>query len=58
MSAFLDVLGAERAGKLEFVTCDRAERIRTVLAGRAGSATVCLATFQLVKGSTDALVLL
>ena len=42
----------------EFVTCDGAEWIRTVLAGRGGSATVCLDTFHLVTWATDARVLL
>ena len=55
VGAFFDALGAERAGKLQFVTCDGAEWIRTVLAERAPGATVCLDTFHLVSWATDAL---
>jgi transposase len=34
VNAFFDALGDERAAKLQFVTCDAAEWIRTVVAGR------------------------
>ena len=52
---FFDALGTERAARLEFVTCDGAEWIRTVLAQRAPDATVCLDTFHVVSWATDAL---
>lgn len=52
---FFDELGKERAGQLEFVTCDGAEWIRQVLAERAPGATVCLDTFHIVRWATDAL---
>lgn len=55
VAAFFDVLGAARAADLEFVTCDGAEWIRTVVAERAGGATVCLDTFHLVQWATTAL---
>ena len=53
--AFFDALGDERAEKLQFMTCDGAEWIRTVLAERAPEATVCLDTFHLIGWATDAL---
>lgn len=52
---FFDTLGAERAAALQFVTCDGAEWIRTVVAERAPGATVCLDTFHVVGWATDAL---
>ena len=55
VNAFFDALGDERAGKLQFVTCDGAEWIRTVVAERAKGATICLDTFHLVGWATDAL---
>lgn len=55
VAAFFDALGAERTAALEFVTCDGAEWIRTVLAERAPGATVCLDTFHLVGWATEAL---
>ena len=58
VGAFFDALGAERAEKLQFVTCDGAEWIRTVVAERAQGATICLDTFHLIRWATDALVLL
>ena len=42
--AFFDALGDERAAQLQFVSCDGAEWIRTVVLDRAPSATVCLDT--------------
>jgi len=44
VNAFFDALGEERAGHLQFVTCDGAEWIRTVVADRAPEALVCLDT--------------
>jgi len=55
VGAFFDALGDERAAQLQFVSCDGAEWIRTVVADRAPSATVCLDTFHLVGWATDAL---
>lgn len=51
---FFDALG-DRAANLEFVTCDGAEWIRTVIADRAPEAVVCLDPFHLVSWATDAL---
>jgi transposase len=53
--AFFDALGEERAGALEFVTCDGAEWIRTVVTERAKDATLCLDTFHLIGWATSAL---
>jgi transposase len=55
VGAFFDALGDERAAGLEFVTCDGAEWIRTVVAERASGATVCLDTFHLIGWATKAL---
>jgi transposase len=55
VGSFFDALGEERAANLQFVTCDGAEWIRTVLAGRAKGATVCLDTFHLIGWATKAL---
>ena len=55
VSAFFDALGDERAARLQFVTCDGAEWIRTVVAERAKGATICLDTFHLIGWATDAL---
>lgn len=55
VGAFFDDLGGERAGQLQFVTCDGAEWIRTVVAERAPEAIVCLDTFHLVGWATKAL---
>jgi transposase len=55
VSAFFDALGDNRAAKLQFVTCDGAEWIRTVVAERAKGATICLDTFHLIGWATDAL---
>jgi transposase len=52
---FFDALGEKRAGELQFVSCDGAEWIRTVIAERAPGATVCLDTFHLVSWATSAL---
>ena len=54
VAAFFDALGDERAAALQFVTCDGAEWIRTVVAERAPEAIVCLDTFHLIGWATDA----
>jgi transposase len=53
--AFFDALGDDRAARLQFVSCDGAEWIRTVLAERAGQAEVCLDTSHVIGWATDAL---
>ena len=55
VGAFFDALGDERAAQLQFVTCDGAEWIRSVVAERAKDATICLDTFHLIGWATDAL---
>jgi transposase len=55
VGAFFDALGEERAVNLQFVTCDGAEWIRTVVSERATDATVCLDTFHLIGWATKAL---
>jgi transposase len=55
VGTFFDALGDERAGQLQFVTCDGAEWIRTVVAERAEGALVCLDTFHLIGWATKAL---
>jgi transposase len=55
VGAFFDALGTERAEKLQFVTCDGAEWIRSVVAERAPEATICLDTFHLIGWATKAL---
>ena len=52
---FFDTLGDERAANLQFVTCDGAEWIRTVVAERSPGALVCLDTFHLIGWATKAL---
>jgi transposase len=53
--SFFDALGTERSKALQFVTCDGAEWIRTVVAERAPEALICLDTFHLIGWATDAL---
>jgi transposase len=55
VAAFFDALGDDRTHQLQFVTCDGAEWIRTVVAARAKGATICLDTFHLIGWATDAL---
>jgi len=54
VGAFFEALG-ERAAKLEFVTCDGAEWIHSVVAERAPQATICLDAYHVVKWAGDAL---
>jgi transposase len=51
---FFDALGTERAAELEIVTADGAEWIRTVVAGRAPNAEICLDTFHVISWATKA----
>jgi transposase len=55
VNSFFDALGEERVAKLQFVTCDGAEWIRTVVQERSPGALVCLDTFHLIKWATAAL---
>ena len=55
VNQFFDALAKERAAALQFVTCDGAEWIRTVVAVRAPDAVVCLDTFHVVGWATTAL---
>jgi transposase len=55
VGAFFDALGTERAEKLQFVACDGAEWIRSVVTQRAPEATICLDTFHLIGWATKAL---
>lgn len=55
VNRFFDALGEERATALQFVTCDGAEWIRTVVAERAPDAIVCLDTFHVIGWATTAL---
>ena len=55
VEAFFAALGDERAARLQFVTCDGAEWIRTVVAERAPDAIVCLDTFHVIGWATNAL---
>jgi transposase len=53
--AFFDALGDERAGRLQFVTCDGAEWIHSVVAVRAPEAVVCLDSYHVTSWATSAL---
>jgi transposase len=55
VGAFFAALGDERSARLQFVTCDGAEWIRTVVADKAPDAIVCLDTFHVIGWATDAL---
>jgi transposase len=55
VAAFFAALGAERAARLRFVSCDGAEWIRTVVADEAPDAIVTLDPFHLVQWANDAL---
>jgi transposase len=52
---FFDALGDHRSARLQFVTADGAEWIRTVVSERAAGAIVCLDTFHVISWATDAL---
>ena len=49
-NSFFDALGEGRSAKLQLVTCDAAEWIRTVVAERAPGVLVCLDNFHLRLG--------
>ena len=53
--AFFAALGPERAKQLQFVSCDGAEWIRSVVAEQAAQAIVCLDPFHVVGWATHAL---
>jgi hypothetical protein len=46
VNSFFDALGVEQAAELQFVTCDGAEWIRSVVAKRSPGALICLDTFH------------
>jgi len=52
---FLDLLGPERCGQLELVSCDDAEWITRPSSERCPNAVICLDPFHIVKAATDAL---
>jgi transposase len=52
---FLDVLGTERCGQIEYVSCDDAEWITRPVAERCPTAVIALDPFHIVKAATDAL---
>ncbi|MEX1162281.1 MAG: ISL3 family transposase, partial [Nitriliruptor sp.] len=54
VAKFFAALGPVRAAALQFVSCDGAEWIRTVVAEQAPDAIVTLDTFHLVGWATDA----
>jgi transposase len=54
VAKFFAALGPVRAAGLQFVSCDGAEWIRTVVAEHAPDAIVTLDTFHLVSWATDA----
>jgi transposase len=55
VTKFFDDLGPERTAQLNFVTCDGAEWIHTVVAEHAPDAIICLDTFHVVGWATKAL---
>ena len=52
---FFDVLGKERCGQLELVSCDMAESIAVAVAERCPNAIRCVDPFHVIKLATDAL---
>lgn len=52
---FLDMLGEERCGQLELVSCDMAESIATAVSDRCPDAIRCVDPFHVIKLATDAL---
>ena len=55
LEQFFDALGPERGGKIQLVSADAASWIKTVVAARCPSATLCLDPFHIVQWATDAL---
>jgi transposase len=55
LEQFFDALGPERCGKIQLVSADAASWIKTVVAARCPSATLCLDPFHIVQWATDAL---
>lgn len=52
---FLDLLGKERCGRVELVSCDMAESIASAVGERCPNATRCVDPFHVIKLATDAL---
>lgn len=55
LEGFFDLLGDERAAKLEVISADAAEWIQTVVETRAPNAALCMDAFHVVAWATDAL---
>jgi len=52
---FLDLLGTERCGQLELVSCDMAESIALAVSDQCPNAIRCVDPFHVIKLATDAL---
>jgi len=52
---FLDLLGTERCGQLELVSCDMAEAIALAVSDQCPNAIRCVDPFHVIKLATDAL---
>ena len=52
---FLDLLGKERCGQLELVSCDMAESIASAVGDRCPNAVRCVDPFHVIQLATDAL---
>jgi len=52
---FLNLLGEERCGQLELVSCEMAESIATAVSDRCPNAIRCVDPFHVIKLATDAL---
>jgi len=55
LERFFAELGPERSAKIELVSADGANWIKTVVNARCGQAALCLDPFHIVKWATDAL---
>jgi transposase len=52
---FLQLLGEERCGQLELVSCDMAESIASAVGERCRNAVRCVDPFHVIALATDAL---
>jgi transposase len=52
---FLELLGKERCGQLELVSCDMAESIASAISERCPNAVRCVDPFHVIQLATDAL---
>jgi len=55
LAGFFDLLGDDRAGRIQLVSADAAEWIALVVAERCPNATLCLDPFHCVRWAPDAL---